>query len=99
MLKAFQKFQTKLVRELEKKLGGKHVALIAQRRILPKEKKGQKRMLAQKRPKRYVQSFWMIIQILIGENLCPISVFPPRSGFKGISDPEPYFHKSTINFD
>merc|ERR1712098_774812 len=51
MLKAFQKFQPKLVRELEKKLSGKHVCLIAQRRILPKEKKGQKRKLTQKRPK------------------------------------------------
>merc|ERR1711942_594284 len=51
MLKAFQKFQQKLVRELEKKLAGKHVVLIAQRRILPKEKKGQMRRLSQKRPK------------------------------------------------
>merc|ERR1711970_351827 len=51
MLKAFQKFQPKLVRELEKKLSGKHVVLIAQRRILPKEKKGQRRTLTQKRPK------------------------------------------------
>merc|ERR1711970_668791 len=51
MLKAFQKFQPKLVRELEKKLNGKPVVLIAQRRILPKEKKGQKRKLSQKRPK------------------------------------------------
>merc|ERR1719369_678221 len=50
MLKAFQKFQPKLVRELEKKLSGKHVCLIAQRRILPKEKKGG-RTLTQKRPK------------------------------------------------
>merc|ERR1719154_572589 len=35
----------------EKKWAGKHVVLIAQRRILPKEKKGQKRILSQKRPK------------------------------------------------
>merc|ERR1719154_793684 len=33
----------------DKKLAGKHVVLIAQRRILPKEKKGQKRILSQKR--------------------------------------------------
>ena len=30
MLKAFQKFQPKLVRELEKKLDGKHVVLIGE---------------------------------------------------------------------
>merc|ERR1719244_1815399 len=50
MLKAFQKFQPKLVRELEKKLSGKHVCLVAQRRIIRKEKKGHKK-LTQKRPK------------------------------------------------
>merc|ERR1711988_2045327 len=35
-VKAFQKIQTRLVRELEKKFSGKHVVFIAQRRILPK---------------------------------------------------------------
>merc|ERR1712080_136117 len=34
-LRAFQKIQTRLVRELEKKFSGKHVVFIAQRRILP----------------------------------------------------------------
>merc|ERR1712117_249393 len=33
-LKAFQKIQPRLVRELEKKFSGKHVVFIAQRRIL-----------------------------------------------------------------
>lgn len=35
-LKAFQKIQARLVRELEKKFTGRHVVFIAQRRILPK---------------------------------------------------------------
>merc|ERR1711997_538541 len=35
-LKQFQKIQSRLVRELEKKFSGKHVVFIAQRRILPK---------------------------------------------------------------
>ncbi|WP_411023741.1 hypothetical protein, partial [Salmonella sp. s51228] len=35
-LKAFQKIQVRLVRELEKKFSGKHVVFVAQRRILPK---------------------------------------------------------------
>jgi len=51
LLKAFQKFQQKLVRELEKKLSGNHVVICAQRRILPKDKKGQRRKCLQKRPK------------------------------------------------
>uniref|UniRef100_A0A2K6PIV1 40S ribosomal protein S7 n=1 Tax=Rhinopithecus roxellana TaxID=61622 RepID=A0A2K6PIV1_RHIRO len=37
-LKSFQKIQVRLVRELEKKLSGKHVVFIAQRRILPKSR-------------------------------------------------------------
>merc|ERR1712221_25213 len=35
-LKMFQKIQVRLVRELEKKFSGKHVVVIAQRKILPK---------------------------------------------------------------
>eukprot|EP00190_Bangiopsis_sp_CCMP1999_P005625 CAMPEP_0198723178 /NCGR_PEP_ID=MMETSP1475-20131203/720_1 /TAXON_ID= ORGANISM="Unidentified sp., Strain CCMP1999" /NCGR_SAMPLE_ID=MMETSP1475 /ASSEMBLY_ACC=CAM_ASM_001111 /LENGTH=194 /DNA_ID=CAMNT_0044484209 /DNA_START=30 /DNA_END=611 /DNA_ORIENTATION=- len=42
--------QTRLVRELEKKFSGKHVVIIAQRRIVRRERKG-KRLLAQKRPR------------------------------------------------
>jgi small subunit ribosomal protein S7e len=48
-LKAYQKIQTRLVRELEKKFSGKHFMIIAQRRILPKETK--KRPAAQLRPR------------------------------------------------
>merc|ERR1712141_907118 len=50
-LKAFQKIQTRLVRELEKKFSGKHVVFIAQRRILPKESRKSKRKNKQKRPR------------------------------------------------
>merc|ERR1711915_736928 len=38
-LKAYQKIQTRLIRELEKKFSGRHVVFIAQRRILPKPTK------------------------------------------------------------
>jgi len=36
LLKAFQKIQIRLVRELEKKFSGRHVLIVGQRRILPK---------------------------------------------------------------
>merc|ERR1711890_100837 len=36
LLRAFQKIQVRLVRELEKKFSGKHVIIVGQRRILPK---------------------------------------------------------------
>ena len=48
-LKAFQKIQTRLVRELEKKFSSKHVVFIAQRRILPKPTRKTNK-LKQKRP-------------------------------------------------
>ena len=48
-LKAFQKQQPRLVRELEKKFSGKHVVFIAQRRILPKPTRKANK-LKQKRP-------------------------------------------------
>ena len=48
-LKAFQKIQSRLVRELEKKFSGKHVVFIAQRRILKKPTR-KANFLKQKRP-------------------------------------------------
>merc|ERR1712142_109452 len=50
-LKAYQKIQTRLVRELEKKFNGKPVVFIAQRRILPKPTRKSKRQNKQKRPR------------------------------------------------
>merc|ERR1712025_1363418 len=49
-LKAFQKIQTRLVRELEKKFSGKHVVFIAQRRILANPTRKANK-LKQKRPR------------------------------------------------
>merc|ERR1719220_1846514 len=49
-IKSFQKIQTRLVRELEKKFSGKHVVFIAQRRILPKQTRKTNK-LKQKRPR------------------------------------------------
>merc|ERR1711981_625604 len=49
-LKMFQKVQIRLVRELEKKFAGRHVVLVAQRRILPKPTRNG-RALKQKRPR------------------------------------------------
>merc|ERR1712170_12314 len=50
-LKAYQKIQARLVRELEKKFSGKHVVFIAQRRILPKPTRKMRRKNKQKRPR------------------------------------------------
>merc|ERR1712002_1152495 len=48
--RSWNKIQQSVVRELEKKFSGKHVLIVAQRRILPKETRKQTRKGAQKRP-------------------------------------------------
>merc|ERR1712184_107448 len=48
-LKPWQKIQQKVIRELEKKFSGKHVVILAQRRILPKPTR-KTRGSKQKRP-------------------------------------------------
>ena len=50
-LRQYQKIQTRLVRELEKKFSGKHVVFIAQRRILPKPTRKLVTKNKQKRPR------------------------------------------------
>merc|ERR1712141_621800 len=50
-LRAYQKIQVRLVRELEKKFSGKHVVFIAQRRILPKPTRKSRTKNKQKRPR------------------------------------------------
>jgi len=50
-LKSFQKIQSRLVRELEKKFSGKHFVIIAQRKILPKPTRKSRTGLKQKRPR------------------------------------------------
>ncbi|KAB7502427.1 40S ribosomal protein S7 [Armadillidium nasatum] len=51
LLRSFQRVQQRLVRELEKKFSGKHVVVIAQRRILPKPTRKMKHPPKQKRPR------------------------------------------------
>ncbi|RZF35301.1 hypothetical protein LSTR_LSTR013706 [Laodelphax striatellus] len=50
-LKAFQKIQIRLVRELEKKFSGKHVVFVGERRILPKPSRKSRTKNIQKRPR------------------------------------------------
>jgi len=50
-LKAWQKLQTRVVRELEKKFSGKHVVFLAKRTILPKPTRKLKTKNKQKRPR------------------------------------------------
>ena len=49
--KTFQKIQVRIIRELEKKFSGRPVVFIAQRRILPKEKRNVRSKQKQPRPR------------------------------------------------
>lgn len=49
--KAFQKVQTRLVRELEKKFSGRHVVFCGEHKILPKPQRGRPDPNKQKRPR------------------------------------------------
>ncbi|KAF5294095.1 hypothetical protein FQR65_LT10919 [Abscondita terminalis] len=50
-LKQFQKIQTRLVRELEKKFSGKHVVFVGERKILQKPTRKTRAKNKQKRPR------------------------------------------------
>ncbi|KAL6062139.1 ribosomal protein S7A, variant 2 [Balamuthia mandrillaris] len=49
-LKGFHKIQNRLIRELEKKFSGQHVVIVANRRIIPKPGKNNRKKM-QKRPR------------------------------------------------
>ena len=66
-LKAFQKLQTRVVRELEKKFSGKHVVFIAKRTILQKPTRKLKTKNKQKRPRRLTSTH--VIQSIICSNV------------------------------
>ncbi|XP_041484241.1 small ribosomal subunit protein eS7-like [Lytechinus pictus] len=69
LLKAFQKIQVRLVRELEKKFSGKHVLFIAQRRILPKPTRKSRNKSKQKRPRSRTLT-------MVHDNILEDLVFP-----------------------
>ena len=73
-LRSFQKIQTRLVRELEKKFSGKHVVFIAQRRILPKPTRKTKLRIKQKRPFRYYIFSNFIVMKLISDSIFFLAV-------------------------
>merc|ERR1712055_311246 len=79
-LRAYQKIQTRLVRELEKKFSGKHVVFIAQRRILPKPTRKSRKKNKQKRPRS--RTLTMVHDNIL-EDLCfPAEIVGKRTRVK-----------------
>eukprot|EP00188_Purpureofilum_apyrenoidigerum_P000601 Plantae.Rhodophyta-Purpureofilum_apyrenoidigerum.ctg12716.p1 GENE.Plantae.Rhodophyta-Purpureofilum_apyrenoidigerum.ctg12716~~Plantae.Rhodophyta-Purpureofilum_apyrenoidigerum.ctg12716.p1 ORF type:complete len:193 (-),score=43.67 Plantae.Rhodophyta-Purpureofilum_apyrenoidigerum.ctg12716:231-809(-) len=71
--------QTRLVRELEKKFSGKHVIVIAQRRIVRREKKGA-RLLPQRRPRS--RTLTSVHQATLEDIVYPTEIVGMRTRFK-----------------
>nr|AGR45374.1 small subunit ribosomal protein 7 [Sudhausia crassa] len=80
-LKQFQKIQPRLVRELEKKLGGKHVLFVARRRILPKPQRGSKRFAEkQKRPRS--RTLTAVHEAMLSDIVFPAEIVGKRTRVK-----------------
>nr|ACV20975.1 small subunit ribosomal protein 7 [Acrostichus sp. RS5083] len=80
-LKQFQKVHARLVRELEKKLGGRHVLFVARRRILPKPQRGTKRFQEkQKRPRS--RTLTSVHEAILNDIVYPAEIVGKRTRVK-----------------
>merc|ERR1711931_559509 len=79
-LKAFQKIQVRLVRELEKKFSGKHVVFIAQRKILAKPTRKSRNKSKQKRPRS--RTLTMVHDNILEDLVFPSEIVGKRTHIK-----------------
>merc|ERR550532_1932299 len=79
-LRSFQKIQTRLVRELEKKFSGKHFVFIAQRRILPKPTRKTKLRNKQKRPRS--RTLTAVHEAILEDLVYPAEIVGKRMRYK-----------------
>merc|ERR1711994_344047 len=78
-IKAWQKIQQKVVRELEKKFSGKHVVILAQRRILPKPTR-KTRGSKQKRP--FSRTLTSVHNCILDDLCYPAEIVGKRTGVR-----------------
>ncbi|KAG8038094.1 hypothetical protein G9C98_006419 [Cotesia typhae] len=75
-LKQFQKVQTRLVRELEKKFSGKHVMFVGDRKILPKPTRKTRTKNKQKRPRS--RTLTAVYDALLEDLVYPVEIVGKR---------------------
>ncbi|CAG5081762.1 Similar to RpS7: 40S ribosomal protein S7 (Spodoptera frugiperda), partial [Cotesia congregata] len=75
-LKQFQKVQTRLVRELEKKFSGKHVMFVGDRKILPKPTRKTRTKNKQKRPRS--RTLTSVYDALLEDLVYPVEIVGKR---------------------
>lgn len=78
-LKEFHKIQTKLVRELEKKFSGRHVIIIAQRTILPKN---VSRSITQNGPRARSRTLTSVHDSILEDIVAPTEIVGKRIRYK-----------------
>ncbi|XP_022786818.1 40S ribosomal protein S7-like [Stylophora pistillata] len=78
-IRSFQKIQTRLVRELEKKFSGRHVVIVAQRRILPRQTR-KSRNQKQKRPRS--RTLTAVHDAILEELVFPSEIIGKRTRVK-----------------
>jgi|UniRef100_A0AC35FM21 small subunit ribosomal protein S7e len=80
-LRDYQKIHARLVRELEKKFGGKHVVFVAKRRIINKPLRGKNRTpLKQKRPRS--RTLTAVHDAILSDLVFPAEVVGKRIRYK-----------------
>ncbi|CAB0044619.1 unnamed protein product [Trichogramma brassicae] len=79
-LKEFQRIQTRLVRELEKKYSGKHVVIVGERRILPKQTRKTRSANKQKRPRS--RTLTAVYDAILDDLVYPVEIVGKRNRVK-----------------
>uniref|UniRef100_A0ABD2XIJ3 40S ribosomal protein S7 n=1 Tax=Trichogramma kaykai TaxID=54128 RepID=A0ABD2XIJ3_9HYME len=79
-LKEFQRIQTRLVRELEKKYSGKHVVIVGERRILPKQTRKTRSANNQKRPRS--RTLTAVYDAILEDLVYPVEIVGKRNRVK-----------------
>lgn len=79
LLTKFHKVQSRLVRELEKKFSGKNVVIIAQRKIIPRERKNG-RLNPQKRPRS--RTLTAVHDSILEDMVFPTEIVGRRTRYK-----------------
>ncbi|KCV71133.1 30S ribosomal protein S7e [Fonticula alba] len=77
-LKRFQSISSNLTRELEKKFAGKHVVMIANRRILPKAS----RKLSHKQPRPHSRTLTAVHDAILNDIVYPAEISGKRLQYK-----------------
>uniref|UniRef100_A0AC34RDR5 40S ribosomal protein S7 n=1 Tax=Panagrolaimus sp. JU765 TaxID=591449 RepID=A0AC34RDR5_9BILA len=77
----YHKIHARLVRELEKKFGGKHVVFIGRRRIMPEPKKGKKGPITKGR-RPYSRTLTAVHEAILDDLVYPAEIVGKRIRYK-----------------